>query len=432
VINTATVSGGGDPGCPAAARCSDSVGPTAVNSPQLTLTKTASAASFVAATPASYTLSVQNTGSAATTAVATVTDNIPASLTLGTLPANCTAAGQTVTCTIASGLAVNATVNFVIPVTPTATAIPGVTNTASVSGGGDAGCPAAARCSSTITTPVQGPNVALAKTANPATGTLVVVGNTITYTLQATVSDAPLTAAFQLTDTLGAGLLRGAVTAGPFTCGASEPLVCSLPSGTATGSYSLSYMATVQSGATGAVSNSVTISGSGGDPDPVCSPCITTHPLAIADLQVIKTVDQMTPSFGQVINFTLQVRNNGPDAATNVVVTDALPSGYDLLSTTPSQGSYSAPLWTVGNLAVGQSETLVMQVRVRATGDYRNVATVRGDQRDPIDNNNADAVGPTPPSNPRPAVIPVDAPWALLSLVLLVFGVAGLQMRRRG
>jgi hypothetical protein len=29
-------------------------------------------------------------------------------------------------------------------------------------------------------------------------------------------------------------------------------------------------------------------------------------------------------------------------------------------------------------------------------------------------------------------VIPVDAPWALLSLVLLVFGVAGLQMRRRG
>jgi hypothetical protein len=114
------------------------------------------------------------------------------------------------------------------------------------------------------------------------------------------------------------------------------------------------------------------------------------------------------------------------------VVTDALPSGYDLLSTTPSQGSYSAPLWTVGNLAVGQSETLVMQVRVRATGDYRNVATVRGDQRDPIDNNNADAVGPTPPSNPRPAVIPVDAPWALLSLVLLVFGVAGLQMRRRG
>ncbi|WP_395791875.1 hypothetical protein [Aquimonas sp.] len=431
VTNTANVVGGGDPTCPAAVRCSDTE-ITPVNAPQLSITKTASAASFVVGTPASYTLSVQNTGSAATTAVATVTDAVPASLNLGTLPAGCTASAQTVTCTIASGLAVSTTVNFVIPVTPTAAAIPSVQNTASVSGGGDPGCPAAARCNSTITTPVGGPNVALAKTANLASGSLVVVGNTITYTLQATVSDAPLTAAFQLTDTLGAGLLRGAVTAGPFTCGAGEPLVCSLPSGTAVGSYSLSYTATVQAGATGTVSNSVTISGSGGDPDPVCSPCTTTHPLAIADLQVIKTVDQMTPSFGQVINFTLRVRNNGPAAATNVVVTDALPSGYDLLGTTPSQGSYTAPLWTVGNLAVGQTETLVMQVRVRATGNYRNVATVRGDQFDPIDPNNEDAVGPTPPSNPSPTVVPVDAPWALLSLMLLLLGVAGLQMRRRG
>ena len=78
VTNTATVSGGGDPGCPAAARCSDSVGPTPVNAAQLTITKTASAAGFVVGTPASYTLSVQNTGSAATTAVATVTDVVPA------------------------------------------------------------------------------------------------------------------------------------------------------------------------------------------------------------------------------------------------------------------------------------------------------------------------------------------------------------------
>ena len=50
--------------------------------------------------PASYTLSVQNTGTAATTAVSTITDTIPTGLTIGTLPAGCTAAGQTVTCTI--------------------------------------------------------------------------------------------------------------------------------------------------------------------------------------------------------------------------------------------------------------------------------------------------------------------------------------------
>ena len=102
VTNTATVSGGGDPTCPAAARCTDTEGPTPVNAPQLTLTKTASAASFTIGVPASYTLSVQNTGTAATTAVSTITDTIPAGLTIGTLPAGCTAAGQTVTCTVAS------------------------------------------------------------------------------------------------------------------------------------------------------------------------------------------------------------------------------------------------------------------------------------------------------------------------------------------
>ncbi len=430
VTNTASVSGGGDPGCPAAARCTDTE-ITPVNAPQLTITKTASAASFTVGTPASYTLSVQNTGTAATTAAATITDVVPASLTLGTLPAGCTAAGQTVTCTIAAGLAAGGSTSFVIPVTPTAAAIPSVTNTASVSGGGDPGCPAAPRCTSTTITPVPGPNVSLAKTANPATGSLVVVGSTITYTLQATVTDAPLIAAFQLTDTLSAGLLRGAITAGPFTCAAGEPLVCSLPSGTAIGTYTLSYTATVQAGATGTVNNSVTITGNGGDTDPVCSPCTTTHPLAQADLQVIKTVDQMTPAIGQVITFNVLVRNNGPDPATNVVVTDALPTGFEFVGATASQGSYAAPLWTVGNLAVGQSETLQMQARVRATGEYRNVAVVRGDQFDPIIGNNTDGVTPAPPANPRPAVIPADAPWALLSLVLLMFGVAGLQMRRR-
>ncbi|ODU46219.1 MAG: hypothetical protein ABS96_09975 [Lysobacteraceae bacterium SCN 69-123] len=148
VQNTASVGGGGDPGCPGLPRCTSTID-TPVNAPALTITKTASTTSFVVGTAANYTLSVQNTGTAATTAVATVTDVVPASLTLGTLPANCSAAGQTVTCTIAAGLAANDSVSFVIPVTPTAAAIPSVQNTANVGGGGDPGCPGLPRCTST-------------------------------------------------------------------------------------------------------------------------------------------------------------------------------------------------------------------------------------------------------------------------------------------
>ena len=433
VTNTASVSGGGDPGCPAAARCTSTAGPTPVNAPGLTITKTASAASFTVGVPASYTLQLSNTGTAATTAVATITDTIPTGLTIGTLPANCTAAGQTVTCTVAAGLAASASSSFVIPVTPTAAAQPSVTNTATVTGGGDPGCPAAARCTSSVgPTPVLAPNVSLTKTANPASGSLVVIGNTLTYTLQATVVDAALTAPLQLTDTLGAGLLRGAVSAGAFTCNAGEPLVCSLPSGTAAGSYTLTYTATVQASATGTLGNSVAITGSGGDPTPACAPCTTSHPLAVADLQVVKSVDQMAPSVGQVIDFTLLVRNNGPDAATNVRVTDAVPTGYELLGTTASQGAYSAPLWTVGNMAAGQTQTLQMRVRVRPSGDYRNVAVVSGDQVDPTAANNTGDVTPRPLASLPPQAIPVNATWALWGLMLLMSGIAVRRLRRRG
>ncbi|MBE5316192.1 MAG: hypothetical protein H4O13_12420, partial [Xanthomonadales bacterium] len=92
---------------------------TVLGSAELTLAKTASAASFTVGVPASYTLQLRNTGAVATTAASTITDAIPSGLTIGTLPAGCTAAGQTVTCTVAAGLAAGASTSFVIPVTPT-------------------------------------------------------------------------------------------------------------------------------------------------------------------------------------------------------------------------------------------------------------------------------------------------------------------------
>jgi uncharacterized repeat protein (TIGR01451 family) len=151
-------------------------------------------------------------------------------------------------------------------------------------------------------------------------------------------------------------------------------------------------------------------------------------------LEVIKTVDQATPAIGSEIVFTLQVRNLGPDPATQVRVLDALPAGFSLIDTTASQGAYAAPLWTVGNLAVGQTETLQMRVRVNGSGPYLNVADVEAEQFDPVPENNTDGIEPLPPAPPpvqRPAVVPVDAPWALLTLVLLMLGVAALQLHRR-
>ena len=87
---------------PTPAVCDTAVASVLVIAPRLSMTKTASASPWTVGVPASYTLSVQNTGTQATTAGAAITDSIPAGLSIGALPGGCSAASQVVTCTIAS------------------------------------------------------------------------------------------------------------------------------------------------------------------------------------------------------------------------------------------------------------------------------------------------------------------------------------------
>ncbi len=86
----------------------------------------------------------------------------------------------------------------------------------------------------------------------------------------------------------------------------------------------------------------------------------TVNTIANADLALTKTVNNpLVPETGAVA-FTVRVTNNGPASASNVVVTDALPDGLDLVSSSATQGSYTSPTWTVGTLASGASATLTI------------------------------------------------------------------------
>jgi uncharacterized repeat protein (TIGR01451 family) len=151
-----------------------------------------------------------------------------------------------------------------------------------------------------------------------------------------------------------------------------------------------------------------------------------------ADLAVLKSVSNANPTVGSTVTFTVSVRNNGPAVATNVLLTDSLPSGYSSLGTTPSQGTWNAPTWSVGTLAVGQTVTLSMQVRVLASGSYMNTASVAADQPDPTPDNDIDteAVTPGAPAVP-PAVIPVGGPAGIAVLALLLGGLGARRLRSR-
>lgn len=118
----------------------------------------------------------------------------------------------------------------------------------------------------------------------------------------------------------------------------------------------------------------------------------------VADLSIVKTVNNATPNSGSPITFSIVVTNNGPDNATGVTVTDLLPSGYTYQSFTATTGSYATAtgVWTVGNLANGSSQTLTITALANSTGTYLNSATVSGNVSDPVSTNNTSTATTTP------------------------------------
>ncbi|OXB06826.1 Ig-like domain-containing protein [Flavobacterium pectinovorum] len=97
-----------------------------------------------------------------------------------------------------------------------------------------------------------------------------------------------------------------------------------------------------------------------------------------SDLTITNTVSNPTPNFGEEIVFTITVNNVGEGTIINTIVSDLIPSGYELVSTSTSSGVYDplTGLWTIPTLNAGESETLEIRVIVMPNGEYTNVSTI--------------------------------------------------------
>ena len=88
------------------------------------------------------------------------------------------------------------------------------------------------------------------------------------------------------------------------------------------------------------------------------------------------------------------MKNNGPNAATNVTLGDLLPAGLSFVAagTAATQGTYDgvAGVWTIGTLAGNATATLTIQALVAASTPQTNTAAItHSDQFDPIRANNS-------------------------------------------
>ena len=100
-----------------------------------------------------------------------------------------------------------------------------------------------------------------------------------------------------------------------------------------------------------------------------------------AYVEVTKTASPSDPNYKDTVTYTITATNKGPDDASGVSINYALPNGLTLIGSSATRGSYSNGVWTIGNLANGETVTLTITALINATGTITdNSLTVTQDQ----------------------------------------------------
>ena len=115
--------------------------------------------------------------------------------------------------------------------------------------------------------------------------------------------------------------------------------------------------------------------GNGNPDDPT-----VTEVNSIYDLEVDKVADLADQVVvGDEITFTIEVANIGNVTATDIVISEQIPSGYVFISAITTAGIYSdvSGEWSITQLDPDQVEILQITVEVLGIGDYVNTAFVQ-------------------------------------------------------
>jgi uncharacterized repeat protein (TIGR01451 family) len=361
----------------------------------MTITKSHSGNFTQGQVGATYTLTARNSGTATTSGTVTVTDTLPAELTATAISGTgwtCTLA--TLTCTRSNGLA--AATNYpaiTVTVTVTNNAATSVTNSATVSGGGQANTTNDSATDPTTIVQLRDMTIAKSHTGNFTQGQ---VG--ATYTIIATNAGSTSTiGTVTVTDTLPAGLTATAISGTGWSC-VLGTLTCTRSDALGAGSSYpvITLTVTVANNAAASVTNSASVSGGGQSNTANDSATDQTTINQLADLTITKS---HTGNFtqGQVnATYTITATNSGFTSTSGMVtVIDTLPVG--LTATAISGTGWTCVLGTLvctrsDALIAGASYpaiTVIVNVSLAAAPTVTNLATLSGGGESNASNNTA-------------------------------------------
>jgi uncharacterized repeat protein (TIGR01451 family) len=162
---------------------------------------------------------------------------------------------------------------------------------------------------------------------------------------------------------------------------ASGKLSCSFGDLAKSASRSVHIVSPTTTATCGTVSNTASATTSN-DGSPQSSSSVAVG-CPIIDLAITKLDDPDPITVGNRLTYTMVATNNGPDTATNVIVTDSLPSEVSFVSASSTQGTClgtRAVTCHVGTMSAGASVTITIVVRPTATGRIMNVVVVAGNE----------------------------------------------------
>ena len=368
----------------------------------LAVTATATPIVAVAGDTVTYTITATNNGPQNAAAV-TLSDSVPANTTFASITAaagwSCTTpsvgSAGTIVCTTPA-LNSGAAATFLVMV-KVATGAPAgiITNTATVSNSVTDPNPANNSASAT-TSVVQAAQLTIEK-RGPAT---IAAGETISYGLTVTNAGGAAASSVSMRDPLPANtsFVSTAQNSGPaFTCtspaaGSTGTISCSIASLAAGASATFTVVVRVDANASGTISNTGTVAGGN-------SSTVNTTVMQATDVVITKTGDTFGAQ-GGVVNYTIQITNNGPVDAQDVTWTDTAPAGTVFLSGRQVSGpTFTCPFVVPGvtsvtcNLALlanGASArfTLTFQLISGALGPLTNTAALTSSTPDRTPGNN--------------------------------------------
>jgi uncharacterized repeat protein (TIGR01451 family) len=168
-----------------------------------------------------------------------------------------------------------------------------------------------------------------------------------------------------VSDTLPTSVSFGSATPSQGSCSGTASVTCNL--GTLVGGATATITIVVTPTVEGIIiTNEAGVTAT--EPDPNLTNNTTSEDTIIrpaADLSIAKTDAPDPAKVNEPLTYTLTITNAGPDEATNVVVTDTLPTGVNFGSVTASQGSCSGTgpvTCTLGTLTNGTTATITLVV----------------------------------------------------------------------